>query len=316
MVFTLPHELNPLVLQNKQHLYNLLFQAASKALLALARGYRRLGAEVGFSAVLHTWTQELLFHPHLHIVVTGGGLHLCQDRWVSSKNNFLLPVKALSKIFRAKFLDSLQEAFHQGALTPKGTIKHLKNPKTFGHLLRTLKQKKWVLYCKQPFDGPQQAFSYVSRYTHRVAISNHRLVSSSNGKVSFRARDNTTPGQLRVVSLSAHEFIRRFLLHILPKGFVRIRHYGLLAPRNAKTKLEIARQLILQVKPEDGHHQPFLKQDPQSNKPWHQLMKELTGVDLHTCPKCGKGTLLRIRLSSVTHPSLLIQTPVAILDSS
>jgi len=316
MVFTLPHELNPLVLENKEPLYNLLFQAASQALLAFARGYRRLGAQVGFTAVLHTWTQELLFHSHLHIVVTGGGLHVSQDRWVSSKNNFLLPVRALSKIFRAKLLDSLQEAFRQGTLSSPRTIKHLKDPKTFRRFIRTLRRKKWVLYCKQPFDGPQQAFSYVSRYTHRVAISNDRLVSCSDGKVSFRARDNTTPGQLRVVTLSAHEFIRRFLLHVLPKGFVRIRHYGLLAPRNAKTKLEIARQSILQTNPEARHHQPFLKQNEQSNKPWQQLMKELTGLDLHTCPKCGKGKLVRIRLSSLTFLSLRIQTPVAILDSS
>ncbi len=314
MVFTLPHELNPLVLQNKQPLYNLLFQAASNALLALARGYRRLGAQVGFSAVLHTWTQDLLFHPHLHIVVTGGGLHPCQHRWVSSKNNFLLPVKALSKIFRAKFLDALQQAFQQGTLTPKGTIKHLKDPKTFRRFIRTLRRKKWVLYCKEPFDGPQQAFSYLSRYTHRVAISNHRLVSCSNGKVTFRARDNTAPGHHRLIPLTAREFIHRFLLHVLPKDFVRIRHYGLLAPRNAKTKLEIARQLILENNPEHRHHQPSLNQDPK--KPWHQLMKELTGVDLHTCPKCGKGTLLRISLSSLTYSSLLIETPVAILDSS
>jgi hypothetical protein len=316
MVFTLPHELNPLVLQNKERLYNLLFQAASQALLAFARGYRRLGAEVGFTAVLHTWTQDLLFHSHLHIVATGGGLHPCQDRWVSSKNNFLLPVKALSKIFRAKLLDSLQEAFHQGTLSCAGTIKHLKDPKTFRRFIKTLRRKKWVLYCKQPFDGPQQAFAYVSRYTHRVAISNNRLVSSSNGKVTFRARDNTAPGHQRLLTLTTHEFIRRFLLHVLPKGFVRIRHYGLLAPRNAKTKLEIARQLILQIKPEDPHHQSFLKQSEQSNKAWHQLMKELTGVDLHTCPKCGKGTLVRIRFDFLTYLKPLIEGPVAILDSS
>jgi hypothetical protein len=316
MVSTLPHELNPLVLQNKEPLYNLLFQAASQALLALARGYRRLGAEVGFTAVLHSWTQDLLFHPHLHIVATGGGLHASGVRWVSSKNNFLLPVKALSKIFRAKLLDSLQEAFHQATLNSKGTIKHLNDPKTFRRFIRTLRRKKWVLYCKEPFDGPQQAFSYVSRYTHRVAISNHRLVSCSNGKVTFRARDNTTPGHQRLLTLSAHEFIRRFLLHILPKGFVRIRHYGLLAPRNAKTKLEIARQLILQTNPEDRHHQPSLKQNEQSNKAWQELIKELTGLDLHTCPKCGKGTLVRIRLDFLTYLKPLIEAPVAILDSS
>jgi hypothetical protein len=314
MVFTLPHALNPLVLQNKEALYNLLFQAASNALLTLARGYKRLGAQVGFTAVLHTWKQDLPLHPHLHIVVTGGGLHPSGDRWVASKNNYLLPVKALSKIFRAKFLHALQEA--QDTLIFKGTIEYLKDPKHFRRLITTLRGKKWVLYAKKPFDGPQHAFAYLSRYTHRVAISNSRLVDLSDGNVTFKARDNANPGKHQLLTLSAHEFIRRFLIHVLPKGFVRIRHYGLLAPCNAKTKLQKARQLILQMNPQASHYQPLLKHHASSKKPWQQLMKELTGIDLHICPKCGKGTLLRINLNSLTYLSLSIEGPVPILDSS
>jgi len=274
IVFTLPHTLNPLVLQNNECLYNLLFQAASQALLALAKGYRRLGAQVGFTAVLHSWKQDLLSHPHLHIIVTGGGLHPSQDRWIPSKTNFFLPVKALSKIFRKKFLHAIQDAFRQGQLTFNGNIAYLQRPKTFDRFIRALRRKKWVVYSKEPFDGPQHAFAYVSRYTHRVAISNSRLVDFSHGNVTFKARDNANPAQHQLLTLSAHEFIRRFLLHVLPKGFVRIRHYGLLAPCNAKTKLQKARQLILKTNPTALHLHSSLKQQEQSNKGWQHLMKD------------------------------------------
>lgn len=316
VVFTLPHKLNPLALQNRELLYNLLFQSASSAMLELANGYKRLSAQVGFTAVLHTWKQDLLLHPHLHIVVTGGGLHPSGNRWVPSKNNYLLPVKALSKIFRAKFLDALQDAFRQRQLIFTGTIAYLQRPKSFGRFIRALKAKKWVLYAKKPFDGPQHAFAYLSRYTHRVAISNQRLVSFSDGNVTFKARDNAHPGKHQLLTLSAHEFIRRFLIHVLPKGFVRIRHYGLLAPCNAKTKLQTARQLILKMDPETPHLQPLLKHHALSKKPWQHLMKELTGIDLQICPKCGKGTLLKISLHSLSYLTLSIEGPVPILDSS
>lgn len=245
IVVTLPHELNPLILQNKEVLYDLFFQAASRALRELALGYPRLKALLGFTAVLHTWNQDLQLHPHLHLVVTGGGIDPSGDRWVSSKNNFLLPVKALSQIVRGKFLDALQQTFHEGKLLFRGTTQGLKEETAFDRLFKKLRQQKWVVYSKEPFGGPQQVYTYVSRYTHRVALSNHRLLSYQNGQVTFKASDNSNPQKPRRVTLPALEFIRRFLLHVLPSGFVKIRHYGLMAPCNAKTKLEKARTLIL-----------------------------------------------------------------------
>lgn len=315
-VFTAPHRLNPLVLQNTECLYNLLFEAASQALLQKAKTYRGLGAQVGFTAVLHSWDQQLLLHPHVHIIVTGGGLHPREDRWISSKDDFFLPVKALSKAFRKNFLDALQEAFHQQKLTFNAAIQYLSKPKSFRRFIRSLRAKNWVVYCKKPFDGPQHAFAYVSRYTHRVAISNHRLVAFSDGSVTFRARDKNAPAQHRLITLSAHEFIKRFLLHVLPKGFVKIRHYGLLAPRNAKTRLEKARQAILNANPQAGQLKPSLKYNAQTKTAWQELMQQLTGVDLLTCPRCGKGTLIRFPLDWLSYLRGLVAAPVQILDSS
>ena len=193
IVITLPHELNPLVLQNKEVLYDLFFQAASQALRKLALGYPRLKAQLGFTAVLHTWNQDLQFHPHLHLVVTGGGLDSSGNRWISAKNSFLVPVKALSQIVRGKFLEALQETFHEGKLLFRGNTEGLKEESAFDRFLKKLRRQKWVVYCKEPFGGAQQVYTYVSRYTHRVAISNHRLVSCQNGQVTFKARNNTLP---------------------------------------------------------------------------------------------------------------------------
>jgi len=293
MVITLPHELNPLILQNKEVLYNLLFQTASQALQSLARGYPRLQAQLGFTAVLHTWDQDLLFHPHLHLVVTGGGLDPSANHWVPAKNSFLVPVKALSLIMRGKFLDALKETFHQGKLLFRGNTEDLKEEPAFHRFLKKLRRQKWVAYSKEPFDGAQHVYAYLSRYTHRVAISNHRLVNCQDGHVTFRARNNQSPENPRLVTLPAEEFIRRFLLHVLPSGFVKIRHYGLLAPCNAKTKLEKARTLLQLQQPEVKSHR---KKDihPQT---WQDLLYQLTGCDLKTCPRCKKGLLIRKPLS-------------------
>lgn len=307
-VATLPHELNSLILHNQERLYDTLFRTASSALLQLARGYARLAAHVGFTAVLHTWDQELQFHPHLHIVVTGGGLDPSEGKWIPSKNSFLVPVKALSKLLRGKFLDALEELFHRGDLRFSPTTKNLQHPQAFHRFLRKLRRKKWCVYSKGTLNGAQQAFGYLSRYTHRVAISNQRLLSCVDDQVTFRARDNRSPGTHRTVTISAQEFIRRFLLHVLPPGFVRIRHYGLMAPRNAKTKLQLARRLILQMKhlPESEETQNLQSR----SQGWQELLKRLTGVDLTRCPICG-GTLIPVALS-------LLQTgpTPTILDSS
>lgn len=295
LVVTLPHDLQPLARRNQALIFNLLFDAASRALLQFARDYERLQAQIGFTAVLHTWDQDLNFHPHLHLVVTGGGLSAEGERWIAARNDFLLPVKALSKIIRGKFVEALEKAGREGRL--QGRVPGLEDPVQFPRFLRKLRRKKWVVYAKAAFGGSRKAFNYLSRYTHRVAISNHRLVSLAAGQVSFQARDNSRPGQKRLVTLTAPEFIRRFLLHVLPPRFVKIRHYGLMAPRNAKTKLEQARALIKLQEPGATDDLTRQKGDTTSAaKTWQEMLLALTGKDLTTCPQCGKGRLIRLKL--------------------
>jgi hypothetical protein len=295
LVVTLPHELNPVTLLNRELVFNLLFEAASRALLQFARDYERLRAQIGFTAVLHTWDQELKSHHHLHLVVTGGGLSEDGERWIAAGNSFLLPVRALSKIIRGKFLEGLEKAFREGRL--KGEVPGLEDPVQFQRFSRKLRRKKWVVYAKGSFGGSQKAYHYLSRYTHRVAISNHRLVSLDEGKVSFRARDNSRPGHQRLVTITAPEFIRRFLLHVLPPRFVKIRHYGLMAPCNAKTKLEKARALISLQAPLANDEPKAQKLDTSKEaKTWQDMLQALTGLDLTTCPNCGQGKLIRRRL--------------------
>jgi Putative transposase/Transposase zinc-binding domain len=296
LVVTLPHDLQGLTRCNPELVYNLLFEAASRALLQLARDYERLQAQIGFTAVLHTWDQDLNFHPHLHLVVTGGGLSLDGDRWIAARNSFLLPVKALSKIIRGKFLEVLERLFGQGRL--RGKIPCLEDPVQFQRFLRKLRRKKWVVYAKGAFGGSSKAYQYLSRYTHRVAIANHRLVSLAEGKVSFRARDNSRPGHQRLVTITAPEFIRRFLWHVLPPRFVKIRHYGLMAPANARTKLEKARALLSLQAPEATAAPPGLELDtPSETNTWQDMLRALTGVDLTLCPNCGQGRIIRTKLT-------------------
>jgi len=290
LVVTLPHELNPLVLYHPETIFNLLFASVSGALLQFARDYERLKAQVGFTAVLHSWDQALNLHPHLHLVVTGGGLSATGDRWIAARNSFLLPVRALSKIIRGKFLEGLQQA-HQ-----EGRLQGLADPVQFQRFARKLSRKKWVVYAKGSFEASRNAYHYLSRYTHRVAIANQRLVSLADGQVSFRARDNSKPGHQRLVTLTAPEFIRRFLLHVLPPRFVKIRHYGLMAPGNVKTKLEQARTLLsLQAPGAPKEPQAQESDSPSSTQTWQERLRALTGVDLTSCPNCG-GRLLRRRL--------------------
>jgi len=306
VVVTLPHELNPLILRNRERLYNLLFEAASEALIELATGWKRLRAQPGFTAILHTWSQELRFHVHLHMVVTAGGLSLSGDRWIPAKNDFLVPVRALAKMVRGKFLDGLQRIFEQRELTFSGNIAGWRNPAVFERLARKLRRIKWVVYAEPPFRGPRHVFSYLGHYTHRVAISNQRLVAFDGQTVTFRARNNEQPRSYRLVDLPALEFIRRFLLHVLPKGFIRIRHFGLLASRNVQSKLEIARQLLLALLP-TAHAHPPTEDQPVS---WQQLLLKLTGIDLTVCPNCG-GTILRTPL-----PESLAGFSIPTLDTS
>jgi Putative transposase/Transposase zinc-binding domain len=295
LVVTLPHELNPLARLNPELVFNLLFESVSRALLQFARDYEHLRAQVGFTAVLHTWDQDLNLHPHLHLVVTGGGLSEDGERWIAARNSFLLPVRALSKIIRGKFLEGLEKAFREGRL--RGEVPCLEDPVQFQRFTRKLRRKKWIVYAKGSFEASRNAYHYLSRYTHRVAISNHRLVSLDERKVSFRARDNSRPGHQRLVTITPPEFIRRFLWHVLPPRFVKIRHFGLMAPGNAKTKLEKTRALLSLQKPPHHKEPEDQKLDtPSETKTWQEMLQALTGIDLTTCPNCGQGRLIRYRL--------------------
>jgi Putative transposase/Transposase zinc-binding domain len=244
VVFTLPHELCALILQNKRLLYDLLFRTSSASLLELARDPKHLGADIGFLGVLHTWGQNLQVHPHIHYIVPAGGLALDGSRWIDSSRRFFLPVEALSKVFRGKFCEQLRELFKQDRLQFHNSLQQLASPGAFNYFLWQLGQKDWVVYAKPPFGGAEHVLNYLARYTHRVAISNHRLVAFENDRVSFRWRDYAHGGKNRVMTVSADEFLRRFLLHVLPKGLVRIRHFGFFANRRRETALTRCRELL------------------------------------------------------------------------
>src|SRR6202007_92958 len=273
VVFTLPHELAPLTLQNKKVIYDLLFRASAETLLEVARNPRNLGAEIGFFSVLHTWSQNLKIHPHVHFVVPAGGLSPDHTRWVRSRDNYFLPKEVLRKVFRGKFVDALEQAFQNGQLRFEGDLKPLAQPKIFAAWLRPLYRQDWVVYLKRPFGGPEYVLHYLGRYTHRVAISNHRLVSLTDGQVTFRWRDSAHYNEQKLLTLSLDEFLRRFLLHILPKGFVRIRNFGFLANRKRATLLPLCFQLL------GSEQQPHAEQQHASSTQ--------DCPDLWRCPKCG-----------------------------
>lgn len=239
VVFTLPHELAPLALQNPRVVYGILFRAVAESLLEMAADPKRLGAKLGFLTVLHTWTQRLEHHPYVHCVVPAGGLSADQRRWISPrKKDFFLPAKPLGCLFRGKFLAYLKQAFAEGQLEFYGQLRELAHPARFEDWLTPLKDKEWVVYAKPPFGGPEQVLRYLARYTHRVAISNGRLLGLEDGRVLFRWRDSQDGNQIKEMSLDAVEFIRRFLLHVLPGGFVKIRHFGFLSNRNRQAMVQ------------------------------------------------------------------------------
>jgi hypothetical protein len=241
VVFTIPNVLATIALQNKVLFYGILFRTASETLLQIAADPHHLGAEIGFLAVLHTWGQTLLGHPHLHCVVPGGGLSPDHRRWIARGPRFFLPVKVLSPVFRGKFLAAIERAFQQHKLTLAGQLAPLQSPPAFAALLRSAAQRKWVVYCKRPFAGPAQVLTYLSRYTHRIAIANSRLLNMSDGRVTFRWRDYAHGRQIRTMTIDAEEFLRRFLLHVLTPRFVRIRYFGLLANRHRTELLNLCR---------------------------------------------------------------------------
>src|SRR5215470_4494875 len=268
VVFTLPGRLAPVVLQNKKVIYDLLFRTSAETLLEVAGDPRHLGVEIGFFSVLHTWSQKLTAHPHVHCVVPAGGLSHDHTRWVRSRDNYFLPKLVLAEVFRGKFVDALKQAFQNGQLHFYGGLKLLAQPKIFAAWLRPLHRQNWVVYLKRPFGGPEYVVHYLGRYTHRLAISNHRLVSFADGKVTFRWRDSAHHNQQKLLTLSSDEFLKRFLLHILPQGFVRIRHYGFLASRRRATTLPLCFQLL------GATHQSSASSSEDSRP-------------LYRCPKCG-----------------------------
>src|SRR3990172_4180604 len=244
VVFTLPEQIAPVALQNKTLVYNILFRAASETLRRIAADPQHLGADIGFLAVLHTWGQNLHHHPHLHCVVPGGGLSDDGRRWVYCRKRFFLPVKVLGRLFRRLFCDYLQEAFDAKELKFYGQLANLSDPQAFALWLHSARYKKWAAYSKPPFGGPAQVLDYLSRYTHRVAISNNRIQAIGDGRVTFQYKDYKDGGASKTMTLTADEFMRRFLLHVLPQGFVRIRHFGFLANRHRKQKLDLCRKLL------------------------------------------------------------------------
>jgi hypothetical protein len=244
LVFTLPHELSTLVLQNKRLLYDLLFRTSAATLLEVARNPRHLGADIGLLSVLHTWGQNLQHHPHVHCVVPGGGLAPDGSRWVAASPRFLLPVHVLSRVFRGKFLAGLKQLLSQNRLQFHGSLHEIQDPEHFCGFLRQLYANQWVVYAKPPFGGAEHVLHYLSRYTHRVAISNHRLVGFTHDRVSFRWNDYAHGGKQKVMTVSSDEFLRRFLLHVLPRGLVRIRHFGLFANRRRAASLARCRALL------------------------------------------------------------------------
>ena len=279
VVLTIPQELNPLVLRNQAEMYNILFRAGSEALLELGRDIKHLGAEIGFIAILHTWGQNLMDHPHIHCVVPGGGLSLDGERWIATKKkDFFIHVNPLSSLFKGKFIHYTKKAYLDGKLKFPGAVEYLMDERVFQSFIDSFYRKNWVVYCKPPFGGPEQVMEYVGRYTHRVAISNRRILNIEQSNVTFNWRDYRDKNRLKEMTVTAEEFIRRFLMHVLPDGFVKIRHYGILSSRNKKTKLKKCKELLRCV-------EPIEKCKSKDN----DLLLEVIEIVKNLCPCCGKG---------------------------
>jgi hypothetical protein len=290
VVFTLPHQLNPLAQSHPRLIYRLLFHAAASTLLRFGRDPRHLGGNVGVTAVLPTWGQTLAPHVHVHCLVTGGGLAPDGTRWMAARPDFLFPVRALAKVFRGRYLAGLQRAFDRGDLHLTGGLAALAEPAAFAAWLAGLRRSAWVVYCKPPFAGPEHVLAYLGRYPHRVALSNDRLVALADGRVRFRWRDSADGDRVKIMELDVDEFLRRFLLHIVPDGFVRIRHFGLLANRRRAGHLAQCRALL--ASPTGPPPEP-----PESVR---ALMLRLTGLDIDLCPVCQQGQLRQVeRLAPV-----------------
>ena len=282
VVFTLPQELSALALQNKRAIYDLLFQASAATLSEIAADPKHLGAEIGFLSVLHTWGQNLQAHPHVHCVIPAGGLSPDHSRWIHPKHHFFLPVRVLSRVFRGKFVSGLKRLFRQKKLRFHGKLQHLGEAKHFHRFVRQLFRQDWVVYAKPPFGGPEYVLQYLARYTHRVAISNHRLISLADGKVTFRWKDYAHGNKKRKMAVTTDEFLRRFLLHVLPRGFVRIRHFGFLSALRRRKSIALCRRLLAQAIP----------------RPRSPTQTATPTATTWPCPCCGGAMIIMEKLTA------------------
>ncbi len=286
LVFTLPHDLNPIILSNKKTTLNILFAAVNQTLQAFAKDPQwRLEGRLGFISVLHTWSQTLIDHFHLHCLIPAGALSFTKDKWIPTKDNFLFKITSLAKEFRKRYLKLLLNAYLKDELIFTQKTAVLNSRQAFQQLINSVSKKRWIAYAKRPFAGPQQVLEYLGRYTHRVAISNNRIISIDNGRVTFTYKDRKKDNEIKEMTLDADEFIRRFLLHVLPKGFFKIRYFGFLAHTNKKEQIPLIRKLI----------------DPDATSPEKikesisEMMLRLTGIDITCCPKCKEGKMIPIR---------------------
>ena len=279
VVFTIPDSLNSIILNNQKIMYDHFFRSVAETLKLLSADKKYIGGRIGFITVLHTWGQNLSYHPHIHCIVTGGGLSDDQKKWINSRSNFLFPVKVLGNIFRAKFLESLKKE-HEG-----NNINNRLSKNDFIQLLNSLYQKEWVTYSKPPFKKPETVFEYLAQYTHRIAISNYRILAIKNDNVLFKWRDYSDGNKQKIMSIHAHEFIRRFLLHVLPKKFVKIRHFGLFGNRNKRKLLGTCRKLL----------NVSCKNHEKNVESWKEIFIRVTGTDIDCCPECGKGRMVVVR---------------------
>jgi predicted Zn-ribbon and HTH transcriptional regulator len=309
VVFTIPDKIAGIAYQNKEVVYDILFRTTAETLKTIAADPKHLGAEIGFFAVLHTWGQNLMHHPHLHVVIPGGGISPDGQRWVPCRPGFFLPVRVLSRLFRRLFLEALEKASASGKLKFFNALEPLRDPDTFRKLINSERIREWVVYAKRPFAGPEQVLDYVGRYTHRVAISNNRIVSIDDGRVQFQWKDYRDNNQQKTMELDAEEFIRRFLLHVLPSGFQRIRYYGFLGNRYRREKLALCRSLL-------GMPAPSETSPPPTPKDYRERYEELTGCSLTTCPKCKQGQMRVVEIFPKPHDrSHHRQLPPTIDDS-
>ncbi|NLD91123.1 MAG: IS91 family transposase [Fibrobacter sp.] len=291
VVFTIPQELNPWVLRNKKVLYTILMRSVKETLLELGEDPKRLGATLGFIMMLHTWGQNLMDHPHVHCIVPAGGIAHDDNRWIPCKGAFLFPVGVVSKLFRGKFLAYFKEGIINKTIVPHGTLEH----KNLRQLMDILYKKKWVVYIKKPMDGPAAVIEYIGNYTHKIAISNSRIltVDTINNTVSFRWRDYADNNNQKVMTLATTEFIRRFLLHVVPPGFMRIRHCGFMSCRARPVALDRLRTVFKSIK-------PYVPVKDRPKKQWHELITQKTGHDPRLCPHCKVGIMRNVLFPAVT----------------